>query len=61
VLFTSQEDDGASKDFSQWLVVEVIAAADGTTEYKKATVSGQMHKLNPGWFFVRYENDGAEE
>ena len=53
--------DGTSKDYGQWLAVEVVAAADGAAVYKKATASGQMRKLNLGWFFVRYEDDGAKE
>ena len=61
VLVTCAQDDGTSKDYDQWLAVEVVAAADGTAAYKKATATGQMRKLNVGWFFVRYEDDGAEE
>ena len=51
MLVTSQ-DNGTSKDHNQWQVAEVIAAADGTAAYKKATASGQMRKLNLGWFLL---------
>ena len=61
MLVTSQEDDGAFKDYGQWLAVEVIAAADGSAAYKKAVASGQMRKLDLGWFLVRYEDGGVEE
>ena len=61
VLFTCEKDDGTSKDYDQWLAVEVVAAADGTAAYQKATATGQMRNLNLGWFFMRYEDDGAEE
>ena len=60
MLVTSQ-DDGTSKDYSQWLAVEVIAAADGAAVYKKATASGQMRKLYLGWLLVRCEDGGVEE
>ena len=39
----------------------VVAAADGTAAHKKPTATGQMRKLNIGWFLVRYEDDGLEE
>ena len=60
-LIEEPVDDGPSGDYSQWMAVGVIAAADGTGEYKKPTATGQMRKVNVGWFFVRYEDDGAEE
>ena len=33
----------------------VVAAADGTAVHKKPTATGQMRKVNTGWFLVRYE------
>ena len=61
VLVTCAQDDGTSKDYDQWLAARVVAAADGTSTYKKATAAGQMRTVNVGWFFVRYEGDVAEE
>ena len=43
-------------------MVVVVAAADGTAAHKKPAVTGQMRKVNIGWFLVRYEeDDGVEE
>ena len=39
----------------------VVAAADGTAVHKKPMATGQMRKVNIGWFLVRYEDDGVEE
>ena len=39
----------------------VVAAADGTATHKKPTATGQMRKVNIGWFLVRYEDDGMGE
>ena len=39
----------------------VVAAAGGTDAHKKLTATGQMRKVNIGWFLVRYEDDGVEE
>jgi len=41
--------------------VAFVAAADGTAAHKKPTATGQMRKVNIGWFLERYEDDGAEE
>jgi len=41
--------------------VVVVAAADETAAHKKPTATGQMRKVNIGWFLVRYEDNGAEE
>jgi len=35
--------------------------ADGTAAHKKTTATGQMRKVNVGWFLVRYEDHGVEE
>ena len=56
-----EEDRSTSKEYVQWVAVVVVAAADGTAAHKKPTATGQMRKLNTGWFLVRYEDDCAEE
>jgi len=58
VLIEEPEEDGStSKEYSQW----VAAAADGTAAHKKPTATGQVRKVNTGWFLVRYEDDGVKE
>jgi len=62
VLIEEPEKDGSiSKEYSQWVAVVVVAAADGTAAHKKPTATGQMRKVNTGWFLVRYEDGGVEE
>ena len=66
VLIEEPEEDGSiSKEYSQWVAVVVVAAADGTAAHKKPTATGQMRKVNIGWFLVRFEDDvshdGVEE
>ena len=39
----------------------VVAAADETAAHKKPTATGQMRKVNIGWFLVRHEDGGVEE
>jgi len=39
----------------------VVAAAGGTDAHKKLTATGQMRKVNIGWFLVRYEDGGVKE
>jgi len=56
-----EEDGSISKEHSHWIAVGDVAAADGTAAHKKPTATGQMRKLNTGWFLVRYEDDCAEE
>jgi len=62
VLIEEPEEDGSSsKEYNQWVAVVVVAAADGIAAHKKPTATGQMRKVNIGWFLVRYEDDGVEE
>ena len=62
VLIEEPEEDGSiSKKYSQWVAVVVVASADGTAAHKKPTVTGQMRKVNIGWFLVFYEDGGVEE
>jgi len=62
VLIEEPEEDGSiSKEYNQWVAVVVVAAADGTAAHKKPTATGQMRKVNTGWFLARYEDDGVEE
>jgi len=62
VLIEEPEEDGSiSKEYSQWVAVVIVAAADGTAAHKKPTAAGVMRKLNIGWCLVRYEDDGVEE
>jgi len=62
VLIEELEEGGSiSKEYSQWVAVVVVAAADGTAALKKPTATGQMRKVNIGWFLVCYEDDGVEE
>ena len=51
------EYDSVLKEHSQWFAVVVAAAADGTAAHKKPMATGQMRKVNIGWFLVRYEGD----
>jgi len=54
VLIEEPEEDGSiSKEYSQWVAVVVVAAADGTAAHKKPTVTGQMRKVDIGWFLVQ--------
>ena len=39
----------------------VVASADGTAAHKKPTATGQMRKVNTGWYLVRHEDGGVEE
>ena len=41
-----EEDSNVSKEYSQWVAVVVVAAADGTAAHKKPTATGQMRKVN---------------
>jgi len=41
--------------------VVVVAAANGTAAHKKPTATGQMRKVNIGWFLVLHEDGGVEE
>jgi len=63
VIEEPEEDGSISKEYSQWVAVVVVAAADGTAAHKKPTATGQMRKVNTGWFLVRHEdgNNIAEE
>ena len=65
VLVEGPEEDGSiSKEHGQWVAV-VVVAADATAAQKKptatATATGQMRKVNTGWFLVRYKDGGVEE
>ena len=66
VLIEEPEEDGSSskeysKEYSQWVAVVFAAAADGTAAHKKPTATGQMRKVNIGWFLLLYEDDGVGE
>ena len=52
-----EEDDSIPKEYSQRVAVAVVAAADGTAANKKPTATGQVRKVDIGWFLVRYEDD----
>ena len=61
VLIEEPEKDGSTpKEYSQWVAVVVVVAADGTAAHKKSTATGQMRKVNTGWFLERYEDGGVE-